>query len=86
MLIKSDNFSKLEIVDGDNIFLILFFLDILDGDISIAKYGVQNIGRRTTTIVDDSINCIFEPEVEDIVFIENENDKANMKKLKQECD
>lgn len=63
-----------------------FFLDILDGDISIAKYGVQNIGRRTTTIVDDSINCIFEPEVEDIVFIENENDKANMKKLKQECD
>ena len=63
-----------------------FFLDILDGDISIAKYGVQNIGRRTTTIVDDSINCIFEPEVEDVVFIENENDKANMKKLKQECD
>ena len=63
-----------------------FFLDILDGDTSIAKYGIQNIGRRTTTIVDDSINCIFEPEVEDIVFIEKENDKAQMKKLKQECD
>lgn len=81
--LQEHKFKEEVISSPDNID---FFLDILDGDISIAKYGVQNIGRRTTTIVDDSINCIFEPEVEDIVFIENENDKANMKKLKQECD
>lgn len=81
--LQEHKFKEEVISSPDNID---FFLDILDGDISIAKYGIQNIGRRTTTIVDDSINCIFEPEVEDIVFIENENDKANMKKLKQECD
>ncbi len=62
-----------------------FFLDILDGDISIAKYGVQNIGRRTSTIVDDSINCIFEPQVDDVIFIEENDDKATMRALKEEC-
>lgn len=79
------NQFKEEIIESpDNID---FFLDILDGNISVAKYGVQNIGRRTTTIVDDSINCIFQPEVEDVVFIERDSDdKATMKKLKQQCD
>lgn len=62
-----------------------FFLDILDGDISITKYGVQNIGRRTSTIVDDSINCIFEPQVDDVIFIEENDDKATMRALKEEC-
>jgi len=36
-----------------------FFLDFIDNGASISEFSVQNIGRRTTTLIDDSINCIF---------------------------
>jgi hypothetical protein len=45
---------------------------------------VQNIGRRTTTLVDDSINCIFEPDNPDIVIIESGS--KNVNDLQQECE
>jgi len=47
-----------------------FFLDFIDSSAAISEFSVQNIGRRTTTLVDDSINCIFEPDNPDIVIIE----------------
>ena len=36
-----------------------FFLDFIDAPTAISEFSIQNIGRRTTTLVDDSINCIF---------------------------
>lgn len=46
-----------------------YFLDFIDTADGLSQYSIQNIGRRTKVIVDDSINCMFEPEVNDVVFI-----------------
>ena len=46
-----------------------FFLDFIDTTDGLNQYSIQNIGRRSKVIVDDSINCMFEPIVNDIVFI-----------------
>ena len=53
-----------------------FFLDFIDTTDGLNQYSVQNIGRRSKVIVDDSINCMFEPIVNDIVFI-TENGYVN---------
>ena len=46
-----------------------FFLDIIDTTSSLAEFSVNNIGRRTIVLVDDKINCIFEPNNPDLVII-----------------
>jgi hypothetical protein len=46
-----------------------FFLDFIDSEAAIAEFSVGNIGRRTLTINDDSINCLFEPTVPNLVLI-----------------
>ena len=46
-----------------------YFLDLIDTSSPIGKYSVNNIGRRTQTLVDDSINCIFEPPVPEVVYV-----------------
>lgn len=61
-----------------------FFLDFIDTSSSISDFNVQNIGRRTTTIVDDSINCIFESQVPDIVIIEEGSIDAD--EMQRECE
>lgn len=65
-----------------------FFLDFIDTQDELNKYNIENIGRRTKVIVDESINCMFEPEVKDIIFIptfENTQDDATPEELLQEC-
>ena len=47
-----------------------FYLDLIDDGSAISNFSVNNIGRRQKVIVDNSINCIFEPSIEDIVLIE----------------
>lgn len=47
-----------------------FFLDFIDASSKVGDFSVSNIGRRTKVIVDDSINCIFEPEIPDFILIE----------------
>ena len=61
-----------------------FFLDFIDNGASISEFSVQNIGRRTTTLVDDSINCIFQPDNPDIVIIEAGSENADS--LQRECE
>ena len=61
-----------------------FFLDFIDSPTAISEFGIKNIGRRTTTLVDNSINCIFQPENPDIVIIEAvDTEKTN--KLRDQC-
>lgn len=65
-----------------------FFLDFIDTQDELNKYNIENIGRRTKVIVDESINCMFEPEVKDIIFIptfENTQDDTTPEELLQEC-
>ena len=60
-----------------------FFLDFIDTQSTISEFSVSNIGRRTSTIVDDSINCIFEPDNPDIVIIEAGSEESDS--LQREC-
>lgn len=61
-----------------------FFLDFIDTPTAISEFSVQNIGRRTTALVDDSINCIFEPDNPDIVIIEAGSENADS--IQRECE
>lgn len=48
-----------------------YYLDFLDTNAAVGAFSVDNIGRRTHVVTDNSVNCIFEPYVPDVVFIEN---------------
>ena len=47
-----------------------YFLDFIDTGAEISKFSISNIGRRTEVVVDNDINCIFEPEIPDFIIIE----------------
>ena len=61
-----------------------FFLDFIDTPTALAEFSVGNIGRRTRTYTDDSINCIFQPDNPDIVIIEASSETAA--ELRAECE
>lgn len=61
-----------------------FFLDFIDSESSISELNISNIGRRTKVINDDKINCIFEPEIPDLVLL-NQSDE-NIAQLREECE
>ena len=46
-----------------------YWIDIVD-HISLDKFMVSNIGKRTKSITNDKINCLFDPKFPDIRFIE----------------
>lgn len=48
-----------------------YFLDFIDSDAAISEFSVSNIGRRTKVINDSKINCLFEPDIPDVVLIES---------------
>lgn len=60
---KSDYYSHPDAID--------YFLDMIDSDTELGKYSISNIGKRTLVISDNNegINCIFEPQIPDIVFV-----------------
>ena len=49
-----------------------YYLDFIDEDSELGQYSVNNIGRRAKIIGDNNegINCVFEPQVPDIVYID----------------
>lgn len=57
-----------------------FFLDMIDDDAAVGQYNVQNIGRRSEVVSDDKINCVFEPDVPDIIFINIDNQEEVKRK------
>ena len=59
-----------------------FFLDLIDSQAAISQFSIQNIGRRTQVITDDSINCIFPPYSPDVVIIETGQET---KEIREEC-
>lgn len=57
-----------------------WWLDIIDNDANINEFSVSNIGRRSYSTKDDSCNCVFEPDIPDIIIIntsENSGDVAD---------
>ena len=61
-----------------------FFLDFIDTTSSLAQFSVSNIGRRTAVLVDDMVNCIFEPDNPDIVIIQAGTAKTS--EIREECE
>lgn len=54
-----------------------FYLDIIDTTTALSEFSVQNIGRRTVVIVDDNINCLFQPSVPNIVIIQTDKEGSD---------
>ena len=47
-----------------------YFLDFIDSDSTMGEYSVDNIGRRSQVISNDNgVNCIFETEVPDLIYL-----------------
>ena len=63
-----------------------YFLDFIDSSTSdLGKFSVSAIGRRTDAVSSDTVNCLFAPEIPNIVFINaDEDDKGRTKQ--QECE
>lgn len=47
-----------------------YYLDFIDSDSKIGQLSIDKIGKRTKVLVDDKINCIFEPDIPNIVILE----------------
>ena len=56
-----------------------FFLDFIDSNAKVSEFSIANIGRRTHVVNDDSINCIFEPEIPDFILIEEDDPEYSTK-------
>ena len=79
--IKQGQFLK------QNLYNLDYFLDIIDTSAQIGKFSIQNIGRRTVVVNDDSINCIFEPQYPQIVFIKTVNpESSESNPIRIECE
>ena len=57
-----------------------YYLDFIDSGAEISKFSVSNIGRRQKVIVDNDVNCVFEPDVPDYIIIKTDSDEtANLR-------
>lgn len=61
-----------------------YYLDFIDTFAKVGEFSVDNIGRRTTVLNDNSVNCIFESDVPDCILIET-GKKGETEALKNEC-
>ena len=57
-----------------------YWLDFIDSDAAIQELSVNNIGVRSKVVVDDSINCLFEPAIPEVVYIRLDDEEMAEKK------
>lgn len=57
---------------------IKFWLDFLDGNDEIRKYSISAIGKRTKVLNAKDVQNIFNFEVPDVLFIENNKNRNNI--------
>ena len=55
-----------------------WWLDIIDNDSNLNKFSVQAIGRRSYAKTDEKCNCVFEPDIPDIVMINTSDDDIDI--------
>lgn len=53
-----------------------WWLDIIDNDSELGKFSVENIGRRSYAKVESDCNCVFEPDIPDIVMVDVQSEEA----------
>jgi hypothetical protein len=61
-----------------------FYLDFIDSNAAVSELSISNIGRRTKVISDDSINCVFEPDIPDLILLSTADE--NLATLRAECE
>lgn len=55
-----------------------YYLDFIDSSSALlGEYSIKNIGRRSDVVVDDDINCLFQPEIPDIIFLNKDDPTVN---------
>lgn len=67
-----------------------YYFDILDVNslnpqIEVKNFSIDKIGRRGETFSNDKINCVFAPDVENIVFLNSALDSQKLLALEEEC-
>lgn len=65
-----------------------YFLDFIDSSGPMGKFSVNAIGRRTNVNVNEDVNCLFEPEIPNIVFLNldlADSDPDEFENLRNEC-
>lgn len=63
-----------------------FYLDMIDDIAAVGEYCVDNIGRRSMVVSEDKINCVFEQQVPDIIFLNTQlGDEEKIEQTKQYC-
>ena len=60
-----------------------YYLDFIDSGAELSKFSISNIGRRQKIIVDNDVNCVFEPDVPDYIIIETDTEETE--KLRKEA-
>ena len=63
---------------------LVFWIDFLDDDEQLRQYGISSIGRRTKVQNADKVNNIFNSEIPDLLFVENNFSTINDKNKKIE--
>jgi len=63
-----------------------YFLDFIDSEAAIGEFSISNIGKRSKVITDNDINCIFEPNIPDLVLINNGDEAAIVAENRSECE
>ena len=46
-----------------------YFLDFIDTNSELGKYSVSAIGRRKDVSQNEDVNCLFEPEIPNVIFL-----------------
>ena len=87
--LKTQKFYGEEESNGDFLTTALtdgvYYLDFIEPQTSgLGEFSIQNIGRRMDVVNDDKINCLFQPAIPDVVFL-NADDEENFDKLQEEC-
>ena len=54
-----------------------YWLDFIDSQAILDKYSVNNIGRRTKVINNNNTSTVYNTEVQDIIFLENNEEAAD---------
>lgn len=62
---ENDKSAQIQSLADGNYYL--DFIDPMSSD--LGKYSIQNIGRRTDAVNSDDVNCLFTPEIPNIVWI-----------------
>lgn len=50
-----------------------YWLDIIDNNAILNEFAVDNIGRRSYAKTETNCNCVFEPDIPDVVMVCTEN-------------